>query len=332
MRPHVVVFSTGGTIAMRYDPVRKGDVPAVGGAELVAAVPALNDLGVSVEVTEFSNIPSFHMTPGIMWRLAREIEAALSRSEVVGVVVTHGTDTLEETAYFLDLYLQPGKPVCVTGAMHTSGHPEPDGPYNLLCAVRAASSRALDGYGTLVVMNGEIHAARHVTKMHASSVAAFASPFWGPVGHIDDDIILARPPLRRPVPLRPERLPECVPILKIYTGMDNALFDAVSGMRPDGLVLEGYGRGNFPASIVEPVKGILAGGTPVVLTSRVPVGRTMGVYAAEGGGAHLLSLGVLSGGCLNSQKARLKLLLALGVDRNKAALAEQFREIEGTPG
>lgn len=328
MRPHVVVVSTGGTIAMRYDPVRKGDVPAVGGAELIAAVPGLNDLDATVEVVEFSNISSFHMTPAIMWRLAKEIDAILGRDEVAGVVVTHGTDTLEETAYFLDLYLPPDKPVCVTGAMHTSGHAEPDGPYNLLCSVRAASCRGLDGYGTLVVMNGEMHAARYVTKMHTGSVAAFGSSFWGPVGHVDDDVVLARPALLRPAPIRPEKLPECVPILKIYTGMDNALMNAVAGMNPDGVVLEGYGRGNFPKSIVEPLTGILDRGIPVVATSRVPAGRTLGVYAAEGGGAHLHSLGVLSGGYLNSQKARIKLLLALGVTRDAAALAGHFREME----
>lgn len=328
MHPHVVVISTGGTIAMRYDPVAKGDVPAVGGAELVAAVPALNDLDVTVEVVEFLNISSFHMTPEIMWRLAKEVEGILGRGEVDGVVVTHGTDTLEETAYFLDLYLPPEKPVCFTGAMHTSGHTEPDGPYNLLCAVKAASCRALGGYGALVVMNGEIHAARYVAKMYTSNVAAFGSPLWGPVGHVDDDVILVRPPLLRPPPLHPESLPECVPILKVYTGMDNALIQAVADIKPDGVVLEGYGRGNFPKSIVEPLKGILDNGIPVVATSRVPVGRTLSVYAAEGGGAHLQSLGVLPGGYLNSQKARLKLLLALGVTRDAAALAEHFREME----
>lgn len=327
MRPHVVVVSTGGTIAMRHDRRKKGDVPAVSGAELVAAVPALNDL-CELEVVEFANIPSFHMTPEIMWRLAREVEAVRSRPEIGGVVVTHGTDTLEETAFFLDLYLPPGKPVCITGAMHTSGHTAPDGPYNLLCAVRTALSRDLGGYGVLVVLNGEIHAARHVTKMHRSSVATFFSPYWGPVGHVDDEVVLARPPLMREAPIRPERLPECVPILKIYTGMDNALLDAVAGMRPDGLVLEGYGRGNVPSTIIGPLKGILDKGIPAVVTSRVPVGRIKAVYAADGGGAHLRRLGVLPGGSLNSQKARIKLLLALGVTRDARTLAGYFKEME----
>ncbi len=330
MSSHVVVVSTGGTIAMRYDPEKNGDVPAVSGSELVAAVPALEGIG-TLKVVEFANIPSFHMTPEIMLRLAGEIESIRSRVEVDGIVVTHGTDTLEETAFFLDLYLPPGKPVCVTGAMHTGGHAEPDGPYNLLCAARAAMCRALHGYGVLVVLNGEIHAARYVTKTHTSSVATFASPFWGPVGHVDDDIILARPPLRQTAPLRPERLPERVPLVKAYTGIDAFLLEAVEGARPEGLVLEGFGRGNFPAGIVAPLKRILGNGVPVVVATRVPAGRTLGVYAAEGGGAHLRSLGVLSGGTLNSQKARLKLMLALGVTRDAEKLAGYFEEVEGIP-
>lgn len=330
MRSHVVVVSTGGTIAMRYDPEKNGDVPALNGSDLVAAAPGLSGLG-EVRVVEFGNIPSFHMTPEIMWRLALRIETILDSPEVSGVVITHGTDTLEETAFFLDLYLPPGKPVCVTGAMHAGDHASPDGPYNILCAARCAACPGLHGYGVLVVLGGEIHAARHVTKMHTSSVAAFASPFWGPLGHVDDDVVLARPPLPRGLPSRPEKPAACVPVLKIYTGMDNALLDAVLHMRPDGLVLEGFGRGNFPAGIVAPLKKILDTGIPVVATSRVPVGRTLGVYAADGGGAHVRGLGVISGGYLNSQKARLQLLFALGITRDTKEIARYFKEVERMP-
>lgn len=327
MRPHIVVVSTGGTIAMRYDPGKKGDVPAVTGQELVAAVPAL-DCTASLEVVEFANIPSFHMTPEIMLRLARATDTIRNRTDVAGVVITHGTDTLEETAFLLDLYLPPGKPVCVTGAMRTGDHVAPDGPYNILTAVKAAASPAFKNYGVLVVMNGEVHAARHVTKMHTSSVATFSSPFWGPLGYIDDDAIFIRPPLAQYAPLRPEKLPGAVPILQVYTGMDGCLLDAVGAMRPEGLVLEGYGKGNFPASIVPHLRRMLDGGAFIVATSRVPVGRTLGVYAAEGGGAYLQALGVLRSGTLNSQKARIKLMLALGVSRDKDMIAKCFMELE----
>lgn len=327
MPPHIVVVTTGGTIAMRYDPAKKGDIPAVAGQELITAVPALAGVA-SLEVVEFANIPSFHMTPAIMLRLARVVEALLSRADVDGVVVTHGTDTLEESAFFLDCYLPPGKPVCFTGAMRNSGHAAPDGPCNILAAVRAAASPDLAEQGVLVVMNDEIHAARYVTKTHTASVATFASPFWGPLGHIEDDTILVRPFLSRPKPLRPERLPEPVPILKVYTGMDSAFLEAVRSMRPAGLILEGFGRGNFPADIVPFARQLLDDGVTIIAASRVPAGRTLGVYAAEGGGAQLCQLGVLCSGQLNSQKARILLLLALGLGRDRAWIAGCFNEGE----
>ncbi len=327
MRPRLVVVSTGGTIAMRYDPKKKGDVPAVTGQELVEAVPALTGI-TSLDVVEFSNIPSFHMTPEDMLRLAREVDALRNRADVDGIIVTHGTDTLEESAFFLDRYLPSGKPVCFAGAMRTGGHAAPDGPYNILSAARAASSPALHGQGVLVVMNGEIHAARYVTKTHTSSVATFASPLWGPLGYVEDDTILVRPFCSCPAPLRPQHLPGAVPILKIYTGMDLALLEAVCNMKPAGLVLEGFGRGNFPADIVPWIRQLLAEGVIVVAASRVPAGRTLGLYAAEGGGAHLHNLGVICSNQLNSQKSRILLLLALGLNRDREWIAGCFRENE----
>ena len=327
MRPHLVVITTGGTIAMRYDPEKKGDVPAVTGRELVEAVPNLADVA-SLEVVQFANIPSFYMTPEIMLRLARTVEALRDRVDVDGIVITHGTDTLEETAFFLDLYLPPGKPVCLVGAMRTSGHAAPDGPYNILAAAKTASSRALHGQGVLVVMNGEIHAARYVTKTHTANVATFASPFWGPLGYVEDDAILVRPFCSRPAPLHPEELPGAVPILKIYTGMDVALLETVKAMRPAGLVLEGFGRGNFPDTIVPWILQWLTDGMVIVAATRVPTGRTLGLYAAEGGGAHLHDLGILSSNQLNSQKSRILLLLALGLSRDRAWIADCFKECE----
>lgn len=331
MGSRVVVVSTGGTIAMRYDAEKRGDVPAVSGEELVAAVPALKDVA-QLEVIEFANIPSFHMTPSLMFDLAGKVEPVLACRDVTGIVITHGTDTLEETAYLLDLYLPPGKPVCVTGAMHTSSHNAPDGPYNLLCAAKVASSENAAGHGVMVVMNGEIHAARYVTKMHTSSVATFASPYWAPLGHVDNDAVVMCAPLPKQAPLRPTKLSACVPTLKLYTGMDNALLEAIASMDIDGLVIEGYGRGNIPASAIPYIARIRNRGIPVVVATRVPTGKTLGVYAVEGGGAHLQSLGVIPSGALSSQKARLKLMLALGVSRDPEAIAACFTETEEIKG
>lgn len=323
MQLKVIVITTGGTIAMRYDTEKKGAVPAVEGKALLEAVPVLQGI-CPLEVKEFSNIPSCWMTPRRMRELALAAEEALSAEDVAGVVITHGTDALEESAYFLDLFLASDKPVCFTGAMRHAGDISADGPHNLVCAVRTALAPQCRGYGVLVVMNNEIHAARTVAKMHTGNVCAFASPFWGPLGYVDDDaVVMRQAPLER-AHLRPDTPAEHVPILKTYTGMDDMLSEALASAELDGLIVEGFGRGNVPPSVVPALRRILEREIPVVVTSRVPGGRTLGVYAAEGAGEHLRHLGVLLGGELSSQKARLKLMLALGVTHERTALEALF--------
>ena len=176
----VIVLTTGGTIAMKLDPAH-GIVPAVSGEDLVASVPGLRE-ACPIEVMEFSNIPSPHMTPKRMFELGNKVEELLRHEDILGVVITHGTDTLEETAYLLDLVHNSEKPVCLTGAMRSAAEISPDGPVNLLCAVRTAASSEARGKGVLVVMNEEIHAAREVVKSHSANTETFVSPFWGPLG------------------------------------------------------------------------------------------------------------------------------------------------------
>lgn len=324
----VVLFATGGTIAMRHDPEKGGDVPAVRGADLVDAIPPLKAIAsLDLEVREFSSLSSFHMTPDIMLRLALEIGKTLDNPEVAGVVVTHGTDTVEETAFFVDRFLSPEKPVCFTGAMRSGSDISSDGPYNVYCAVLAALSPALRGHGAVLVMNGEIHAACQATKMHKSAVQTFASPDFGPVGHVYKNVVaVEREPVSRHEPLRPKSLP-CVPILKAYTGMDASLFSFFLEGGADGLVLEGFGLGNFPATIASGVETALEKGIPVVAASRVPAGRILPVYADVGGAEHLRSLGVHLAGGLNAQKARILLLLALGVSKDPGHIAEIFSRV-----
>lgn len=325
MQSRIAVITTGGTIAMRYDAARGGAVPAVSGSELVEAVPALLNL-CDLEVEEFCNIPSFHMTPQIMLGLAGTIERLLRRDDIAGLVVTHGTDTLEETAYFLSLCLSSPKPVCLTGAMRSGSDISPDGPDNIFCAVKAACSPLLKDAGVLVVMNGEIHEAAQVVKLHKSALHAFASPNSGPVGVVDKSGITLnyRPGKRktfRPAPPLPT-----VPIVKMYTGMETAWLDALLDSGVDGLVIEGFGLGNVPDSVLPWLERALRSGIPVAAASRVPAGSTRRDYAVEGGAGHLASLGVLLAGRLSSQKARLKLLAALGETRDRAALAALFAD------
>ena len=188
MHKKVLILTTGGTIAMKLDP-ELGVIPAVSGEDLVDSVPGLRDV-CPVEVRAFSNVPSPHMTPRLMFELSGIIEEALQRDDVLGAVVTHGTDTLEETVYLLDLLHAGDKPVCVTGAMRSGTDVSYDGTVNLLDAVRVAAAPEARGKGVLVVLNDEIHAAREVTKTHSANVKTFESPFWGRQG--------ANPAIRRP--------------------------------------------------------------------------------------------------------------------------------------
>ena len=191
----VVVMTTGGTIAMKYDPVTQGLIPAVSGDDLIEAVPALREIA-EVEVVEFSNVPSGHITPQMMFDLAKMADRYAEREDVSGIVVTHGTDTLEETAYMLGLAVKTNKPVCLTGAMRGASETGPDGPANILAAVMVAASDEALGKGALLIFNDEIHAAAEVTKTHTTSCATFHSPGWGPIGHIYfDRVVFRRQPL-----------------------------------------------------------------------------------------------------------------------------------------
>ena len=323
MKPKVVLITTGGTIAMRHDPVRGGDVPAVSGPELIDAVPPLAGLA-AIEVVEFANIPSPHMTPQHMRALGDEVEKKLLDPAVAGVVVTHGTDTLEETAYFLDLYVRSEKPVCFTAAMRGAGAVSPDGPGNILRAVRCAASPIARGKGTLVVMNEEIHAARDVAKTHSANPKTFASPFWGPLGYVDEDTVLFR---REPVSrqtIHPETPEYDVHLVRLAAGSDDFLLHCLIDRGVQGIVIEGFGRGNVPPATLPGIQRAVTANIPIVLATRCAGGRVLDVYAYEGGVRGLVGMGVIPGGEISGHKARIKLMLALGETRSRERLAACF--------
>lgn len=322
MSKKVVVLTTGGTIAMKFDP-EKGVVPAVSGQDLVDAVPGLGDV-CAVEVREFSNIPSPHMTPGIMFRLSRLVDEILTDEEVLGVVITHGTDTVEETAYLIDLSYSGEKPVVLTAAMRSAAEISPDGPKNILCAVQTAASPKARGLGALLVLNEEIHAAREVTKTHSANVATFGSGWWGPLGYVDEDrVIIRRVPVGRQH-ICPKQLGDEVYLLKLATSSDTLLFDTLVEKNVAGIVLEGFGRGNVPPAVLPCIEHATAKGIPVVLTSRTGGGRVLDVYGYVGGAVTCVKAGAILGGDISGQKARLKLMLALGLTRDRAEIAKYF--------
>lgn len=318
----VIVYAMGGTIAMSYNESLGGLMPTVTGHELISAVPTLKDI-CTIDVTEFSNEPSSRISPHKMFELAKHIETTLEDENVAGVVVTHGTDTLEETAYFLDLYIKSRKPVCFTGALRSFSDVSPDGARNILSAVRVAVSEAARNMGTLVVMNDEIFLASEVIKIHSSNVKAFQAPEWGPVGYIDNKgVIFKHKPTSR-LNIVPENVDVEVPLVKLYTGMDNAYLDFLYEKGIDGLVLEAFGIGNISDIHVEPVKKFINKNIPVIISSRT-LGRTVAVYAYDGGGKNLKSLGVIFSGDITGAKARLKLILALGMTKDMRQIAAYF--------
>jgi L-asparaginase len=295
----VRVIATGGTIASLADPETGAVRPAVSAADLVASVPGLGP----VEVEEVAHVNGWNVTPGTMLEVAR-------RASGGGVVVTHGTDTVEETAFFCDLTV--ADEVVFAAAMRSGGEIAADGPRNLLCATEVASSDAVRGMGAMLVLNDEIHAARWARKQDSSRVSAIVSPGRGPIGiAVPGSVrVTMRPPRRFLVGL-PDALPP-VPVVQTYTGIEEHLIETVlDATGAAGLVLEGTGLGNVPGSAVRGASAALDRGLPVVVATRVPTGGTGAVYGGPGGGVTLRDLGVLAAGSRSAAKARLLLMLLL---------------------
>lgn len=322
----IVVLSTGGTIAMKYDPEIGADVPAVTGDELVEAVPPLKDVA-EIEVIEFSNIPSPHMTPEIMFDLKTKIEEVFEDESVDGIVITHGTDTVEETAYFLQLSLETDKPVGLTAAMRSNTDMSPDGPMNILNVVKAVADDGAEDKGVIVVLNDEIHSARGVTKTHSANVAAFDSPWWGPIGYVDKDKVIWRYNIIKEKSISPKNISKSnVHIIKLAAGTDDLLINTLVDNNADGIIIEGLGRGNVPPKIMHSLERAVKKGIPVIDVTRCGSGRPLDVYGYEGGGQKVSKAGVVFGSDLNGQKARIKLILLINKyeDLSRAVLDEYF--------
>ncbi|HET7292129.1 MAG TPA: asparaginase [Vicinamibacteria bacterium] len=309
-RKHVHVLFTGGTISMRIDPATGAAVPALSGEEIAARVTGLKR-EARLGLEDYARLPGPHVTPHWMWRLRGRVQALADDPSVDGVVLAHGTDTLEETAFLLDLTLDTDKAVVFCGAMRTVSEPAWDGPANLLAAVRTAVHDDARGRGVLVAVGEEIHAAAEATKWHTQRLDAFRSP-RGPLGVVDrGHVRFERPPFR-PTRIPARRLVSEVDLHTMAAGVDDALIRASLARGARGLVLEATGCGNVPPSILPGLRAALAARLPVVLVSRCAEGRVSPAYGYEGGGRMLEELGVILGGDLPGPKARIKLMVALG--------------------
>ena len=323
--PRVLVISLGGTIASSNADASSGVVtPSLSARDLVEAVTQLDELA-TVETVGFRQIPSGDLTLGDLVELAALIDVRLA-GDVDGVVVTQGTDTIEESAFALDLLVHSSLPVVVTGAMRNPTQAGPDGPANLLAAVRVAASIQARGLGTLVVFNDEIHAARFVRKTHSTSPATFHSPNAGPIGWVVED--------RVRIVLRVDRLSTVGPLdgadvapvalLKCTIGDEGRLLRELVSSGYRGVVIEGFGGGHVPSAMVPAIEA-LAQQIPVVLASRTGSGELLAkTYGFRGSETDLLSRGVQSAGVLDGLKSRVLLSLAIAASDNASVREATF--------
>jgi L-asparaginase len=326
--PVVRLIATGGTIAMKIDPVKKAPVPAISGEDLVATVPEIAQVA-HVEVENLSNVPSDYMDPDRWVQLQKSVAQALARPEVAGVVVSHGTDTLEETAWFLDLTVDSQKPIVLIGAQRNASERDFDGPRNLLNAARICVDQGARGKGSMIALNNNINAARDAVKTHTSDVDTFKSGDLGFLGYADyDRVVWYRAPVRRQhVALRPlgegQHLPR-VDIVPMYGGADGTFVRAAMAAGAKGLVIQALGWGNMNVPMFQAVKEAIGKGIPVVISTRVWTGRVLPNYGFEGGGKTLQQAGAVFADNLSPQKARILLMLALQTSADPKQLQQIF--------
>ena len=313
--PEVHLIGTGGTIS-------GGAGGPLNADDLSAALPDLASVA-SVTTEDFVRIGSSRMHPELQFQLAERIAAVFAeRPGLAGIVVTHGTDSLEETAFLLDLVLPSGRPVVFAAAQRPPRYEDSDGPRNLLNAIRMAGSSRTRGLGVLVVLNGQIHAAREVKKTHSIALHAFASPDTGPVGAVDEgEVLLFSTPARR-VHLPATSVEPRVELVRLTAGGGATAIRAAAEAGAQGIVVEVFGRGNAPPPVAEAVDAAIQGGALVVFTTRT------------GGGRVVLSdtqreRGIISGEDLDGLKARILLVVTLGAGRNAEEIGAAFRTLAG---
>ncbi|HJS75159.1 MAG TPA: asparaginase [Vicinamibacteria bacterium] len=313
--PKVHLLGTGGTIA-------GGSGGSLGAGELASLLA--NVAGVAeVSVEDFSNIGSSRMTPELQFRLAERVSSLFEeRTDLSGIVITHGTDSLEETAFLVDLVVPPGKPVVFAAAQRPPRDTDTDGPRNLLNAIRIASHPGTGGLGVLVTLNDEMHAARDVRKTHAVALNAFVSPWVGPIGHVDSERVYLFHRPARLLTIAASRIEPRVDLITLYAGSDGGAIRNAVRSGAQGLVVEVFGRGNVPPEAMAAVAEAREKGVTVAFSSRTGGGRVeLGEDAKQAG--------VLSAEDLDGLKARIVLIVALGAGADAARIADYYRRLSG---
>jgi L-asparaginase len=304
------ILFTGGTISMQREAAAGGNVPAHSGETLMRLAPGVERIA-PLRIEDWARMPACHFDQARLWALRERVRALSASGEVRGIVITHGTDILEETAYLLDRTLDRRIPVAITGAMRTSSDEGWDGPRNLRDAVTVAASASSAGRGTMVVFAGQVFAGRTAAKTHATDPDAFSAPHGGPIGRVvDGEVTYAAEPTRAGAPLEPASLHARVAHVPSVVGDQGTMLD-LARRDHDGVVVEAFGSGNMPPGAVPAIRRWIEEGKPVVLASRCWWGQVTPVYAFDGGGARTTAMGAIPAGPRTPSQARMELAIAL---------------------
>ncbi len=308
---------TGGTISMQRDSSAGGNVPAHGGEALVAFAEGLDRIS-PYRIENWARVPACHLGPDRLWQLRQRVREIVATGDVRGVVVTHGTDILEESAYLLARTLSSQTPVAMTGAMRTSSDQGWDGPANLLSAAAVAADPESAGRGVMVVFNGKVFAGQTAVKVHATDLDAFDAPHSAAIARVVDGVVSYQSACARQSPgagpATLENFSARIALIPVVVGDTGELLDLA---RPshDGLVLEAFGSGNVPPGAVPAIRRWIDEGKPVVLASRCPLGQVTPVYAFEGGGSRLIAMGAIPAGPRTPSQARMELMISVSAGR-----------------
>lgn len=323
---HVTLIATGGTIASQASKPGGPVTAQLAGETLLSRLRG-RAAELSIRIEEFAALGSFALDLATVHALAQRVRAALEDPCCQGVVVTHGTDTMEETAFALDLLVGGDRPVVLTGAQRHAGDPDSDGPRNLADALLVAASPAARGLGTLILFEGDLHAARDVTKTHSARTDTFRSGSLGKLGEVDrEQVFIYRRP-RRCTAIAAARLEERVELMRLTLGARPDVLDWWLGQGVRGVVIEAFGRGNAPPGFAAAISRLFAQGVPVVIASRCSEGRTAPIYGGDSGGTSLAEVGAIFAGDLAGHKARLLLAAFLGAGHDLGEIRAGFSQM-----
>jgi L-asparaginase len=319
----ILIIFTGGTFSMMIDKNTGGAIPYYVGEQILEKIPEAKELA-DIECYDFGKYPGPHMTPELMFKLSNKVKEFLRENKYMGIIITHGTDTLEETAYLIDLTINSEVPIVLTGSMKNSSEPDWDGPQNLLDSINICKSPNARNLGVLVCLDGDINAASEVTKTYTEEIDSFHSLDFGALGFVQNERVIINRLPRKLETINTNKIVPNVDMLTAYAGMTDKFFKYSADSGVEGIVVEALGVGNVPPAAFEGIKYAVEKDIPVILVSRCPAGETEDIYSYSGAGKWLHNIGVIFAEYLNGQKARIKLMLALGISKDYSELRKMF--------